>query len=268
MKQAGRRRGADSRKELKHKPLVEAIVEVRWTLESPAQGIERDPHYKFLLGRLFDRVHKDYPEHEQLPTATIPDEFVGHAVQHRFRSAPAEWPLIQVGPGILTVNDTDKYTWEDFRARSVAAVDNLFGAHPKPGALRIEALVLRYIDAVDFDYAKEDVFAFLKANMKVLAGLPRNLFDYPGVKRAPQHFSWQAAFACEKPQGSVSVRFATGQRQQNPSLVWETIVESSGSGMPPMPQEFAAWMDAAHNMTHDWFFKLIAGNLERRFRGD
>ena len=64
-------------KELKNKPLIEAIVEIRWVLEKPNTGITNDPHYKLLLGRFFDRVSKKYPEHEQLPTASIPDELCG-----------------------------------------------------------------------------------------------------------------------------------------------------------------------------------------------
>lgn len=88
-------------KVLKNKPLVEAILEVKWALTSPTPGVQIDPHYKILLGRLYDKVCEQYPEHEQLPTATVPDEIVGHTVQHRFRYAPNDWPLIQVGPGIF-----------------------------------------------------------------------------------------------------------------------------------------------------------------------
>jgi len=72
-------------KDLKNKPLVEAILEVKWELQRLAPGVEIDAHYKIFLGRLFDRVSSVYPEHEQLPTATIPDEIVGQVVQHRFR---------------------------------------------------------------------------------------------------------------------------------------------------------------------------------------
>ena len=77
-----------------------------------------DPHYRLLLGRLFDRFQKDYPVHEQLPTASLPDDMVGQVVQHRFRVAKDDWPLVQVGPGVFTVNDTQHYTWTDFEQRA------------------------------------------------------------------------------------------------------------------------------------------------------
>ncbi|MCD6239350.1 MAG: TIGR04255 family protein [Thermotogae bacterium] len=95
------------RKILKNKPLVEAIFEFRWKLQEPSIGVKIDPHYKILIGRMYDRVKDEYPFHEQLPAATMPDEIAGYVVQHRFRKDKDKWPLIQIGPGIITLNDTE-----------------------------------------------------------------------------------------------------------------------------------------------------------------
>ena len=230
--------------------------------------MEADPHYKLLPGRVFDRLQQEYPEHEQLPTASFPDEMLGHVVQHRFRVAANDWPLIQLGPGILTVNDTAKYIWPDFRARALAACRTLFEAYPKSSELRIESLVLRYIDAVDFDYSTEDAFAFLRDKMKVSIALPPDLFGQPDVARTPKHLMWQTMFECRQPSGVVQLRFATGQRHDKPAIIWETTVQSAKNAMPPMPDGFEPWLDAAHKITGDWFFKLIDGELKRRFSGE
>lgn len=253
---------------LKNKPLVEAILEVKWALTSPTPGVQIDSHYKILLGRLYDKVSEQYPEHEQLPTATIPDEIVGQTVQHRFRYGPNDWPLLQVGPGILTLNDTHKYIWSDFRSRSLSAVDKLFEAYPKPSDLRIESLVLRYIDAVEFDYLKSDLAEFLKEKMKVAISLPESLFASLEVQKHPVFLGLQSVYPCQKPKSQVTVRFSSGQKESRPALLWETLVESKGDDVPPMPKGFANWIDAAHTITDDWFFKLIEGELERRFSGD
>ena len=98
-----------SSRELKYKPLVEAIFDLRWELQQKTAGFAADPNYRLLLGRMFDRLEADYPAHEPLPTANLPDEMVGYTVQHRFRAQPGGWPLIQLGPGILSVNETDSY---------------------------------------------------------------------------------------------------------------------------------------------------------------
>lgn len=45
-------------------------------------------------------------------------------------------------------------------------------------------------------------------------------------------------------------------------------MQSSGKDVPAMPNKFEEWLESAHNITHNWFFKLIEGDLEREFRGD
>jgi uncharacterized protein (TIGR04255 family) len=272
-----------SRKDLKNKPLVEAILEIMWRLDDvpglvqmtgPAQSLAqmmvpgRDPHYPILLGRLFDRFQKEYPFHEQLFTATLPDEMLGHVVQHRFRSAKDEWPLVQVGPGVFTFNDTHGYTWTDFQQRAKEAVERLYGAHPSAAEFRIQSLVLRFIDAVEYNYKGENALDFLSDKMKVGISLPDSLFQSTGVERRPQTFSWQATFQCSTPPGSVHVSFATGQKEDKPAILWETTVQSVGDDLPNMPDGFPSWIDAAHEITDDWFFKLIEGELMRRFEGE
>src|SRR3989338_2714408 len=100
-------------KHLSNKPLVEAILEIRWALQG-FPNIQTDPHYKILLGRLFDRISSVYQKHQPLPAASIPDEMAGYIVQHQLRIRENDWPLVQVGPGIITLNETAAYTWDDF----------------------------------------------------------------------------------------------------------------------------------------------------------
>ena len=127
---------------LKNKPLVETILEVKWDLESRASGVQRDPHFKLLLGRFYDRLSDEYPEHEQLASAMIPDEMSAYIVSHQFRQAPSDWPLVQLGPGIMTLNETHKYTWDDFRSRALTVIERLLEAHPKPTELKVNSLLL------------------------------------------------------------------------------------------------------------------------------
>jgi uncharacterized protein (TIGR04255 family) len=254
-----------SRKQLKNKPLVEAIFEIHWALTQIAPGHEHDPHYKLMLGRFYDRVSGDYPEHEQLPTASIPDEIVGHVVQHRFRAGKDGWPLVQIGPGVVTVNSTADYTWDSFRPRAVTAVRQLFEAHPKPRELNVTHLILRYIDAVEFDYTCESAYSFLQDKLKVALKLPENLFRGTGVDQRPEVFSWHSAFNCNSPTGLVNIKFATGQKEKNPAIVWETTLQSSSNDVPALPNAIEQWLQDAHEVTSDWFFKLIEGELEGSF---
>ena len=254
--------------QLKNKPLVEAIFEIRWKLGASPQGAKQDPHYKLLLGRFFDRVQDDYPFHEPLPASNVPDELVGHIVQHRFRTGKEQWPLVQLGPGIMSVNATADYLWDDFRERTISAVAKLYESHPATDEFCAEGLLLRYIDGVAHDYEQSDVLQFLREKMQVQASLPESLFAQRGIQERPSHLNWQASFASAEPAGRVHLRFATGQRSGAPELIWETSVQSLGDDIPEIPEEFPVWLDGAHEITHDWFFKLIEGELHRRFSGE
>jgi len=50
--------------------------------------------------------------------------------------------------------------------------------------------------------------------------------------------------------------------------LWEIIVESREDEVPQIPRDFQSWLQEAHSLSIDWFFKLIAGDLEKSFGGD
>lgn len=255
-----------ARKILKNKPLVEAIFELRWNLQEPSPDVKMDPHYKLLIGRLYDKLNDEYPFHEQLATAAMPDEIAGYIVQHRFRKGKDKWPLIQIGPGVITVNDTEGYVWEDFEKRIIQAVNILFEVYPESEkSLKVNRLLLRYIDAIAFDFEKDDVFKFLKEQMKTNINLYKNLFDDTKVKKVPLGFDLRLSFAFTEPNGTIHLRFLRGKRKEFDALIWETMVESVSEDFPKVQNEIVDWIKEAHNLTDDWFFKLIEGELLRRF---
>jgi len=255
-----------ARKVLKNKPLVEAIFELRWDLLEVSTGVRLDPHYKLLVGRIYDRVNDKYPFHEQLPTATVPDEIAGYMVQHRFRKGEDEWPLIQIGPGIITLNDTEGYVWEDFEKRIIHVLNTLFEAYPDAeNSLKVNGLLLRYIDGIVFDFGKDDIFDFLKEQMKTNINLYQKLFEGGVVNRSPLALDLRFSFPSIKPKGAVHLRFARGKIKGSDALIWETMVRSVPEDTPKVKEEIAIWATGAHDMANDWFFKLIEGELLRRF---
>jgi len=258
------------RRQLKNPPLVEVILEVRWELQNAGEAhIKVDPHYSILLGKLYDRLQGSYPYHEQLPQASIPDEISGYVVKHRFRHEQGGWPLVQLGPGILTVNHTKKYTtFNEFCPLAVSAVRHLFEVYPKPEILNISSLLLRYIDAKEFDYQKENIQVFLRDKMGVPLSLPEKLFENTGVDKVPRNLTWNCSFACSKPRGLATLKFATGLSNGKPALIWEQIVKSGRRDVPDMPSGFENWIRRAHKITESWFLSLIKGDLEKEFNNE
>ena len=253
------------RKVLKNKPLVEAIFEIKWELKENGEGLRIDPHYKILVGSLYSKLKTEYPYHEPLPSASIPDDIAGHLIQHRFRKGVNQWPLVQIGRGIFTVNNTEGYIWEGFEGKVIGAVKSLFEAYPESENLKINSLLLRYIDAVEFNFETNNIFDFLAGKMKTTVKPYSGLFKDTSVDSTPLSFDWRFSFPCKKPAGVIHLRFVRGKKANADGLIWETVVQSTNEQVLQMPEKLTEWLNDAHTLTDDWFFKLIEGELERRF---
>lgn len=250
---------------LSNKPLIEAIFEIRWRIRSSVPQRLVDPHYKLLIGGFYERVKDLYRFHEPLPQSTMPDEIANHLVQHRFRFAENDWPLIQLGPGILTLNDTSKYVWADFNEQICNIIDLLFEIHPNTQNLDVQNVLLRYIDADEFDYS-ENIFDHLREQMKININLEEDLFESTAVNKLPIGFDSRFTFSCDKPKGTFQVRYASGKKDAKKAIVWETQINSSDLDAPKNAEEIKGWANLAHDLAHDWFFKIIEGPLEEKFK--
>ncbi|MCA9171597.1 MAG: TIGR04255 family protein [Planctomycetales bacterium] len=254
-------------RELKNKPLVEAILEVRWDV-AMSNEFPQDPTLRLLLGVYYEKIRGEFPYYEQLPTTAIPDAIATGVVQHRFRTAPDSWPLIQLGPGILTFNSTSDYSWPTFRPQACQALGKFVSSFPNHAALKFNRLALRYIDSVEFDHTQNDAYQFLREKMKVEISLPDELFAGHVVQKRPSGFTWESTFASSDPDGQIHLRFASGQNRERPAIIWDTTFESTDEPIvrcAMFTDEFGSWIDGAHNLVNDCFFKLIEGDLERQF---
>jgi uncharacterized protein (TIGR04255 family) len=258
-----------SAQKLKNAPLVEAILEMRWGPKAQASSPVLDLDYK-LLQRLAGEFQREYPEYEAHSNAGAPAEIAAqmHMVQHRFRASKGGWPLIQVGPTIFTLNETEAYDWGgDFRSRAIRAMDSFFRAYEKATEMQVQSLLLRYIDALKFDWDKESLLDFLAKDLKMKVVLPAPLFDDTDVASTPAGLDMTASFRCAKPKGMAHLRFVAGESKGKKALIMETMVQSTGSDVPALPEGFTPWLDAAHEIPSTWFKRLTKGNLYRRFQG-
>jgi hypothetical protein len=64
------------------------------------------------------------------------------------------------------------------------------------------------------------------------------------------------------------VKLAVGESSGKPAIIWELMIGANDAEVPSMPAGFAQWLEDAHMIPHDWFFKLACDELLRRFRGD
>jgi uncharacterized protein (TIGR04255 family) len=254
----------ESTRHLKRPPLAEALVEVKWA-GSPEGRELTDPGYPLIVGRLYERLQGEYPFVEELLPADVPVAMTMHVVRHRFRSAAGAWPLVQVGPGVLTLNETTGYRWGSFKERAVTLLPKLYEAYPSTHPLKVKSLILRYVNSYGFDFENADVLEFLQAKMKTTIGLPRGLLDDPRVQRWPLGFRLNVTFPVAEPKGVLDVNWGVGQAAGQRSLIWEFVVRSLDADVPSLPSGFPAWLATAHDLVERWFFELVRGDLLSEF---
>lgn len=255
-------------KKLKNAPLIEAIFELRWELSKKPDGRQFDPHHKILLGIIYEKVKDDYPFHEQLPSADVPEGFANYIVQHRFRTDKDGWPLIQLGPGIITLNDTGRYSWTDFKERIEKVLKVLFDADPKFIEIIPDRLILRYVNAIEFDFGKNKVLDFLKKEMKLNFNIDNKLFKATNVDDQPSSFNLISSFPSLQPKGEIQLKFSRGKKKNGEvkdALGWDMIVQSTGVDVPKDESGILKWIDSAHDLVECWFFGIVDGDLRKSF---
>jgi len=206
---------------LKNAPLQEVIFEVGWALDiDPHSGIESDSRFNLALGSLKTLVKKEFPHHvARVPFYELaPHAFNRQAVM-QFRKEPNGRPLLQLGPGVFTVNDTDKdYDWdESFKPTLVYGLEKLEEAYD--GELLYEHAVLRYIDSVRVkDYGFTDWGSFIAKHLRFSFV---NSFDEAMV---PKDVSFQQLFDC--PNGDqLQLQVGSGTDAAGDiRLIWQTII--------------------------------------------
>jgi uncharacterized protein (TIGR04255 family) len=260
---------------LPKKPLVEAIFELRWGLqqvsqqESQIQG--NDPGFQILLGRFYDKVRQEFPEPENLPISMVPQMMTPYVVRNRFRRTKDGWPLVQLGPGILSVNDTESYDWTTFKPMLRKVVEALLETYPQNIApLVLSQVTLRYVDAVPLKLIDENkaLLRFLKDYLHTTISIDPLLFDNATLAEAPSAIALRLNYPLEKPNGLSVIAFNSGMKQNIPSLIWENMVISKNENVPQTLLALDSWIDQAHGITDRCFFALSRGKLLESFGGN
>lgn len=262
--------------QLNNPPLVEALLEIKWDLKKNGPDAFEDPGYKLASGRLFDRIKKKFGYIQNLPITIVPEELTAYAVRHQFRTEQNGWPLVQIGPGVATVNIAPPYTWKTFKNTVKFFIPLLFNAYNGviPGEpdyqLHLNSVLLRYINGIEWDWSSKNTLDYLANNLHTTFNLPQKITSADIISGCPIHLNLQIGYPITQPKGQVIIRFATGTVGQANGLVVELIFLSTGSDAPQLTNliDFMAWVNDAHDIIEHWFFSLIEGELQSRFKGE
>lgn len=248
---------------LKNKPLVESILEIRWDLRAQGAGMPVDDLYDVMVGLLLSKLSDILPHHVRLPMAMVGVN-MPYQVQHQYRKTLDGWPLMQLGPGILTVNETEGYEKENFLALCSRITSTLFDFWQHNGrSPALSHVAIRYIDA---DENSGPVLGFLK-KLGVNVAFENRLFNadvFPDT--APIDFQLSSTFRSTQPVGVFGFSAGIGQKHGQPAVVWESQLAAGGPECAAFIENPGGWLKQANQACHDVFFAMINGELEERYK--
>ena len=94
------------------------------------------------------------------------------------------------------------------------------------------------------------------------------MFENTTVINKPKNVKLTAVFPVGEPRGEIAINLGNGHKEGKSAIIMETVVRSNTDELTNMPEGFEEWIEKAHKLTDDWFFKFIEGKLERRFAGE
>lgn len=145
-------------------PLQEVILEIKWELQMDSStGFQIDPGFQLSLGKFHQSLQEEFPMVIQKHPADIPIHILGQQVIYQFWKSKETWPVIQIGPGILTINETEKsYEWQQgFLPLLENTLNKLNRSYQDE--IPFNSFALRYIDAVKVeDYGFTNWPTFVK----------------------------------------------------------------------------------------------------------
>lgn len=217
-----------------------------------------DPKFELAIGAFSQALNNDFPLVKRKMHPSIPSEILPHQTLYQFWTGENEWPVVQIGPGILTVNETEaKYEWESQYLPTIKEVlDKLrdaYGIWPP-----VKSAMLRYIDSVDVEnYQFDHWLQFIEDNFNLRL---ENQFD---IKGALKNFYIQETFGLK---GAKDLQIIVSNDQKkdklNDVIIWQKAVQQQAYfELDPLIE----WLEEAHDYTSDLFKELLKEDFHDSF---
>jgi uncharacterized protein (TIGR04255 family) len=260
--------------QLPNAPLTEVVFELRWKLEGPDTvplPFRNDPGYHVMADR-FGALASDrgfgYAKkltEDMQPTA--------YAIDWRFYERHDQpFPLWQIGPGILAVNESVSYEWNSYKKLCLRGARALAKCYPKMQKFSLKPfyLELRYVDSFSLDEkAKENLVGFLNSKTCLSLTLPafvpeklKELDNAQLVLNYPVKGMGETLFV---------VVVGSGVSQGIKTVIMQskviTKLGESKVGHGQFVTGLSQWLEKAHDVTSPFFKEFVKDHLMKKFAG-
>lgn len=249
-------------------PLVEVIAELHWNLKQVQSlpNAKIDPFYEIFETDFVEKsVRNSLNDIQEIIPAEVPLELIANQPRRRLRSKENEWPLVQIGPGIMTCNIVPPYEgWRDFEPFLAAQVRRLFETYPlSDKTLEIRKLHLRYIDGFDERFGFRSFAEFAESMLGVPIPLKQSFIDQNVQEGTDFSYLLQSNFDCAEPIDTKGLlKLVPGKLGENDALIMEMHCERHiRKGSELAIERILEWFNRAHYSLKQQFESLISDDL-------
>jgi len=239
---------------LPNAPLVEVIVELRWNITK-----EDLVNVQYLFGDIYTELKLEFPHRESITPVEIPIELLINQPMYRYSPGENQYPLYQVGPGIVTINTiAELYEWPDYARQVKRVTEKLFKLYPFKKGQKINPSIL-YLDFFAFAFENSNVMDFLNEMFNITYNQ-----NFLNISSYPSEINFGFSYHVENV-GEVKVNFqkAKNHLQQEGILVQSRV---TGKNIIANNDAISHWLDIAHELCSDLFKKMTAGALYDSFK--
>lgn len=224
-------------------PLLEVIFEINWDVINN-QDIVRS---QFLHGDLYSVLKTDYPIRENLFPTEVPFDIMKNLVMFRFRKKSG-YPLVQIGPGILTLNTTDEtYYWDKFSEEISRVTKSLSDVLPEINQTNL-FLSLTYLDFFEINDENLNLIEFINKNFNL--NINQTFTENPITNEINLTFTYKIN------ENNLILNLRNGIINNNEKgLVLQTKLVSLKKKYTSVEQ--LIWLNYAHEICSDIFKKII-----------
>ena len=245
---------------LPNAPLQEVIFEVKWALDiSEKTNQAYDKGFDLAAGKFSGIVQDIFPIVKRKLPDELPINFLNYQTVYQYKSEENKWPVLQLGPGIFTVNDTDKnYNWEKTYFPLIKeGIQWLENAYQKK--LTYHFVSLKYIDTIkanDYGFTG-DWKKFISDNLNL------SFQNHFKIDSDVTDVQLNQAFELkDNSQLQISVSSGKTNKQNEPLLVWQIGINKHKT-FPD--NELFQWLINSHEITSSLFKKLVKPDLYDSF---
>lgn len=234
-------------------PLLEVIFEMRWQIKQKSDLTK----YQYLIGDLYSTIKETYPVRESLAPPEVPTDILINNPVHRFRKGKNQYPLVQIGPGLLTLNTTDEnYYWNDFYSWAETLNKEFFSVFPIESETFKSNLL--YLDFFKFDFKNQNVNDFINQSFNI--SINQGFMNETG-----NPFHLDLGFFYETNLGNLSVTLKKGQNsKKEDGIVMQTSLH--GKDSMKSSDNVLSWLNQAHEFSSYLFKEITKGELYNSFK--